>query len=177
MPQRAHTLLNYPVIVRSSLVNGELTLAGFARPGSNIELYLAQPDVSGFGEGLNYLGTFVEGSAADLDATTGTYGPAVLNGVLQGTDTTNRFSFRVTPPPGVAVGTTLTATATIAGATSEFGGNVVVTSGPTLHVTKLVSTVSDPVSGVTFPKSIPGGVKLYRVQVGIRRGVVTTTAC
>jgi hypothetical protein len=158
-------LLNYPVMSRSSLVNGELTLTGFARPGSNIELYLAQPDVSGFGEGLTYLGSFVEGSAADLDTTTGAYGPAAINGVLQGTDNTNRFSFRVTPPPGVVVGTTLTATATVSGATSEFSGNVVVTGGPTLHVTKLQQTVSDPVNATTFPKSIPGAVKLYRVQV------------
>ena len=39
---------------------------------------------------------------ADLDATTGTYGPANINGVAQGTDNTNRFSFRITVPGGVA---------------------------------------------------------------------------
>ena len=40
---------------RSSLArciaNGELSMAGFARPGSTIELYVAQADPSGFGEG------------------------------------------------------------------------------------------------------------------------------
>lgn len=158
-------LLNYPVMVRASLVSGELSFAGFARPGSSIELYVAQTDPTGFGEGLAYLGSFVEGSAADLDAGTGTYGPAAINGVAQGSDTTNRFSFRVAGPPGVAVGTTLTATATIAGQTSEFSGNVVVTAGPALQVTKQVSSLSDPLNGGTNAKSIPGAVKLYVVQV------------
>jgi parallel beta-helix repeat protein len=158
-------LLNYPVIATSRLVGGELSFAGFARPNSGIELYVAQVDPSGFGEGLTYLGTFVEGSAADLDTTTGAYGPAAINGILQGTDNTNRFAFRVTSPPGLVVGTTLTSTATISGETSEFSGNVVVTSGPSLQVTKLVQTVSDPVNGTSFPKSIPGGVKLYSLTV------------
>lgn len=158
-------LLNFPVLVRSSLVAGQLSIAGFARPNSSIELYIAQTDPSGFGEGLAYLGTLVEGSASDLDATTGSYGPAAINGVTQGTDTTNRYSFRFAVPPGVAVGTTLTATATVTGQTSEFSGNVVVTSGPSLQITKQVSSFTDPVNGATNPKSIPGSVKLYVVQV------------
>ena len=87
-------LRNFPVIVQASLVGTELSLGGFARPGSAIELYIAQADPTGFGEGLTYLGVLTEGSPADLDATTGTYGPANINGVAQGTDNTNRFSFR-----------------------------------------------------------------------------------
>jgi hypothetical protein len=159
-------LLNYPVIANANLVSGELSFSGFARPGSSIELYVAQApaDPSGFGEGLTYLGTLVEGSAADLDATTGTYGPALINGVAQGTDTTHRFAFRVAAPPGVVLGTRLTSTATISGQTSEFGGNVTVTAGPTLLVTKQSSTVSDPVN-TSNPKSIPGAVKLYTITV------------
>jgi hypothetical protein len=158
-------LRNYPVIASSRLVGGELSFSGFARPNSSIELYVAAADPSGFGEGLTYLGTWLEGSAADLDATTGAYGPAAINGVAQGTDNTNRFAFRITPPPGVALGTVLTSTATIGGETSEFGGNVVVTGGPALLVTKQVQTLSDPVNGATNPKSIPGGLKLYVVTV------------
>lgn len=158
-------LLNFPVLVRSSLVAGQLSVAGFARPNSSIELYIAQTDPSGFGEGLTYLGTLVEGSAADLDTATGAYGPAAINALTQGADNTNRFSFRFAVPPGVAVGTTLTATATIAGQTSEFSGNVVVTTGPSLQVTKQVSSFNDPFNGTTNPKSIPGSVKLYVVQV------------
>ena len=68
-------LRNFPVVVSASLIGTELSLAGFARPNSAIELYIAQADPSGFGEGLTYLGVLTEGSAADLDATTGTYGP------------------------------------------------------------------------------------------------------
>ena len=157
-------LRNYPVIANAVLVSGELTFGGFARPGSAIELYIAQADPTGFGEGLTYLGTFIEGSAADLDATTGTYGPGNVNGLAQGTDNTNRFSFRITSPGGVSLGTALSATATLGGETSEFGGNVVVTSGPGLLVTKLVSTLNDPFSP-SFPKSIPGATKSYTVRV------------
>ena len=69
-----------------------------------------------------------EGSGADQDNTTGTYGPGPINGIAQGTDTTNRFKFVVAIPPGVAIGTVLTATATVGGATSEFSGNVTVST-------------------------------------------------
>jgi len=158
-------LRNYPVVVSATLIGTELSLAGFARPNSAIELYLAQADPSGFGEGLTYLGLLTEGSAADLEATTGTYGPANINGVAQGTDNTNRFSFRITAPAGVAIGTRLTGTATLAGETSEFGGNVVVTGGPSLVVAKTVAPTSDPLNGTSNPKSIPGSVQLYNVRV------------
>src|SRR4030095_16754525 len=89
-------------------------------------------DPSGFGEGLTYLTTLNEGGGTDLNATTGTYGPAAINGLLQGTDTTNRFAFRMAIPASVSIGTVLTGTATLGGQTSEFAGNVTVTSGPTL---------------------------------------------
>lgn len=158
-------LLNYPIIANASLVAGELSFAGFARPGSAIELYIAQADPSGFGEGLTYLGTYTEGSAADLDATTGTYGPGNINGRAQGTDTTNRFAFRITPPGSVVLGTALTSTATIGGQTSEFGGNATVTAGPTLVVAKQSAPVSDPVNNTSNPKRIPGGVSLYTITV------------
>jgi hypothetical protein len=160
-----NNLRNYAVITSAVLTSGELSFAGFARPGSAIELYIAQPDPSGFGEGLSYLGTFTEGSAADLDATTGTYGPGSINGVAQGTDTTNRFSFRITAPGAVSLGTSLSSTATLTGETSEFGGNVIVTAGPTLQVRKLVQTVSNPIQGATNAKAIPGALSKYTVRV------------
>ena len=119
-------LLNYPILQTATISNGQLTLTGFARPGSSIELFIAQPDPSGFGQGKTYLTTLVEGSGADLDNTTGTYGPGAINGIAQGTDTTNRFKFVIGIPSGVGTGTVLTATATLGGATSEFSGNVTV---------------------------------------------------
>jgi hypothetical protein len=159
-------LLNYPVITSAMILNGQLSLAGFARPGSVIELYSAQPDPSGFGEGQTWRVTLTEGSSGvDLDATTGTYGPAAINGVAQGTDTTNRFAFRIAVPAGVAVGGVLTATATLGGQTSEFSGNVIVTSGPSLTNLKSVAVISDPFNNASNPKSIPGAVELYTLRI------------
>jgi len=134
-------LLNYPVLVNATVVGSNLELSGFARPGSAIELFIADPDPSGFGEGKTYLTTLVEGSSADLDAGTGTYGPASINNLLQGTDTTNRFRFAIPIPGGVALGTWLTATATVSGSTSEFSGKAAV--GPFT----LSGTVYEDVNG------------------------------
>jgi hypothetical protein len=158
-------LLNFPVITSAIIANGELSITGFARPGSAMELYLAQADPSGFGEGITYLTTLTEGAASDLNATTGTYGPAAINGLLQGTDTTNRFAFRMAIPSGVSIGSVLTSTATLGGATSEFGGNVTVTSGPTLTYLKSVAVFSDPLNNTTNPKSIPGAMQVYTLRV------------
>lgn len=158
-------LLNYPVITSAVIANGELSITGFARPGSAMELYLAQADPSGFGEGLTYLGTLTEGSGGDLLATTGTYGPATINGLGQGTDTTNRFAYRMAIPSGVSIGSVLTSTATLGGATSEFGGNVTVTTGPTLTHLKSVSVLSDPLNNTTNPKSIPGAMQVYTLRI------------
>lgn len=158
-------LLNFPVITSAIIANGELSITGFARPGSAMELYLAQADPSGFGEGLTYLTTLTEGAASDLNATTGTYGPAAINGLLQGTDTTNRFAFRMAIPGGVSIGSVLTSTATLGGQTSEFGGNVTVTSGPNLTYLKSVAVFSDPVNDTTNPKSIPGALQVYTLRV------------
>ena len=158
-------LRNFPVLVSAGLIGTELSLSGFARPGSAIELYIAQADLTGFGEGLTYLGTLIEGAVGDLDAAAAIYGPANINGLPQGTDNTNRFSFRIPVPGGVAIGTRLTGTATISGETSEFGGNVIVTGGPALRVAKAVAPISDPINGAANPKSIPGSVQLYNVRV------------
>ena len=120
-------LPNFPVITVALLGGGDLTLAGYARPGSVIELFGVSADPSGFGEGITYLATQTEGSGADTDATAGTY-TSPVNGLNVGTDTTNRFRFRFPAPAGVAVGSVLTSTSTLGGNTSEFGGNVTVAS-------------------------------------------------
>ncbi|MFI5370517.1 MAG: SdrD B-like domain-containing protein [Candidatus Eisenbacteria bacterium] len=130
----ANGLANYPVISTAVLSNGTFTFSGWARPGSSIELYVAAADPSGFGEGQTWVGTFVEGSASDLDALTGAYA-GLINGLNQGSDATNRFRFSVAAPSGVAPGIRLTATATIGGNTSEFSGLVTVTTGVTVSGT------------------------------------------
>jgi parallel beta-helix repeat protein len=126
-----NNFLNFPVLTRAAIFGASLVVEGFARPGSVIELFIAARDPTGFGEGKTYLVTLIEGSAADLDHTTGSYGPGPVNGLLQGSDTTNRFRF-VIPLASlrapVARGTVLTSTATLSDPfTSEFSGNIAVT--------------------------------------------------
>ena len=133
-------LLNFPILQTATIDNGQLTLTGFARPGSAIELFIAQAAPSGFGQGKTYLTTLTEGSAADLDNTTGTYGPGLINGLSQGTDTTNKFRFVIPLPSGVTAGTVLTSTATLSGATSEFSGNVTATLAVNVSGTVYVDT-------------------------------------
>jgi hypothetical protein len=158
-------LLNFPVITSAVLTGGELSIAGFARPGSAIELYIAAADPTGFGEGLTFTTTLTEGSGADIATGTGSYGPGAVNGLLQGTDTTARFAFRLAVPPGITLGTVLTATATLAGQTSEFSGNAIVTGGPALVHMKTVSVLNDPFNGATNPRSIPGSLQRYVIRV------------
>ena len=126
-----NSLLNYPIVLAAVLSNGSFTVSGWARPGSAIELYVAAADPSGFGEGQTWVGTYVEGSASDLDALTGLYA-GTINGVAQGSDNTNRFRFTVAAPSGIAPGVRLTATATLSGSTSEFSGLVTVGTGVTV---------------------------------------------
>ena len=59
----------------------------------------------------------------------------------------------------------LTSTATLGGQTSEFGGNVTVTSGPTLTHLKSVAVLSDPLNNTTNPKSIPGAMQVYTLRI------------
>ena len=122
-------LSNFPVITSARVLSGNLVLQGYARPGASLELFIAAPDPSGFGEGQTYLLTLVEGSAADEQATTGTY-TSPVGGLTVGTDTTNLFKFTIPLPAGVAVGMTLTATATGGEGTSEFSGNIVIAAAP-----------------------------------------------
>ena len=122
-------LLNFPVLESAAVVSGSLTVTGWARPGSTIELFISDGDPSGFGEGVTYAATLVEGSASDLDASTSSYS-GTINGLNQGADNTNRFRFTLAAPSGVGSGARLTATATlVASGTSEFSGVVVVGGG------------------------------------------------
>jgi len=156
-------LINYPILQNATISGGNLHLTGWARPGSVIELFLADSDPSGFGEAKTYLATLTEGSGADTDATVSLYGPGAINGLSQGTDNTNRFSFSIPLPGGVSNGTLLTATATLAGTTSEFSARVVASQVPSITLTKLLSTYWDPVNLFVNPKHIPGSLTEYTV--------------
>ncbi len=124
----ANGLLNFPIFTGQTVSGGNLTLEGFAPANSTIEVFRAAPDASGFGEGQTFAFSFVENSGADTDNTTGNYDAASLQAIgypagvaaLVGSETGAR-RFRVTVAAnGIGAATTLTATATVAGQTSEF---------------------------------------------------------
>ena len=137
----ANALLNFPVLesARLNTITNEVVLRGFARAGSTVEIFVAAPDPSGFGEGQTYFVTRVEGSAQDADGTTSTYNGATASQPFDpalpnvGSDTTNRFEFRL-PASSAPLNTLLTTTATVAGTgTSEFSNNIRVAQvGPQL---------------------------------------------
>jgi large repetitive protein len=127
----ANGLFNAPVLQTATISGKNITITGFARPGSIIELFISDSTGSGVGEGKTYLATLTEGSAADTNTGTGTYS-GTINGVNQGTDTTNRFTFVVPleSMSGVRNGTVITATARTTTGTSEFSANIKVTGDP-----------------------------------------------
>lgn len=121
-------LLNFPIIFSAVASSTTLTIEGWARPGSTIELFLT--DISegtasaganqlgmstDYGEGQVYLATLVEGSGADLASGTSAYTDMDGN-----TDSTNKFKFTIAKPVGVTFGKMLTSTATLSNSTSEF---------------------------------------------------------
>lgn len=142
---------NFPVLTSAAISGGNLTVSGYARAGAVIELFVAFSDPSGFGEGWQYAATLTEGSGADADGTTGSYSGTV-NGLNQGSDTANKFSFTIATPSGVSANTVLTATATSGSLTSEFGGNVTVTQSFTIGGAITTST-NAAVAGVTVTLS------------------------
>jgi uncharacterized repeat protein (TIGR01451 family) len=175
-------LLNYPILQSATVSGVQLTISGFARPGSSIELFIAAADPSGFGQGKTYVVTLVEGSAGDLDSGTGTYGPGTINSVAQGTDTTNKFTFAIPLPSGITAGTVLTATATLSGATSEFSGNVTVGVGTSItgkvyvdaNHNRTLDSAEDWTSGVSvFVNLVKAGVLSQSVAVAAGAGTFT----
>jgi uncharacterized repeat protein (TIGR01451 family) len=127
-------LLNFPVIESALKQGGNLVISGYAPAGAKIEFFKGDL-FSGavYPQGKTFLFAKTEGSADDADASTGSYGPANINGAPQGQESgVNRFSFTVPMPAGLSLGDILTATATVTGVgTSEFGGRVSV-SQPSL---------------------------------------------
>ncbi|QKG53818.1 right-handed parallel beta-helix repeat-containing protein [Hymenobacter sp. BRD67] len=195
----ANGLLNFPIIVQARVSGANLVIAGYARPGVKIEFFNVAAsgvtaDGSGFGEGPVYLTSQVEGSAADLDNGTGTYG-GVINGHNQGTDNTNKFSFSIplsSLPSGVtlAPGNVITATATSSTITSEYSGNITLLSGPlpvelTAFIAKALNydaqlawtTASELNSDYyTVERSLDGNIFAKIGQVAAQGNKTTTTS-
>lgn len=125
----ANGLLNFPVIQAAYIYGTNLIVKGWARPGSTVEVFFTDFNEGAanqgdnqlgnnldYGEGQVYIGTFVEGSGADLDPGTSNYLDIDGN-----TDTTNLFEFAIPLPAGTSTGEWVTATASLANSTSEFG--------------------------------------------------------
>jgi parallel beta-helix repeat protein len=160
-------LFNFPILASASLSGANLIVSGWARSGSTIELFVADVDASGFGEGRTYLATIVEGSAADSDGTNSLYGPGAINGLAQGTDLTSRYRITIPLPAGVGVGTVVTATATDAsGDTSEFSGNATVGFTPALTKRAFQSDGTPIPNGATLPTGTPVKFLVYVNNAG-----------
>jgi parallel beta-helix repeat protein len=134
-------LLNFPILQQVTIANGNAIVRGCAPAGAVVEFFEADVSPGGaataganrfglstdYGEGQTYLGSLVEGGAADTD-----------NGncnipAHDGNDNTGMkaFQFSVPAPVSLAVGDYLTATATIAASgTSEFGPTVAAIADP-----------------------------------------------
>jgi parallel beta-helix repeat protein len=140
----SNDVFNAPVIITTQVSAGNLILTGFTRPGSVIEFYVSDGDISpnplpggftkSFGEGRTFLFRGQDDAtldAADADLTTGTYDGTGEGTGTGGTRTENRFSFTIpiaSLPVAVTSGTRITAlayaNATGTGSTSEFSGTV-----------------------------------------------------
>jgi uncharacterized repeat protein (TIGR01451 family) len=131
-------LLNFPVIESATISGNSLTVTGWSGHNTTIEFFAAPAG----SQGRTFLASRDEASSSDLDSTTSSYGPGPINGVAQGSDTTDRFRFVITLLPGFAgfpAGSVLTATATEPGgisSTSEFSGPAPVTPTADLAITK-----------------------------------------
>jgi hypothetical protein len=139
--------LNFPVLEFSDIVGDTLLVRGYVGAGRAVELYVSTPTINGLGQGATSLGTFIEGSAADLDAGVGNYGPEV-RGVSVGTAAGNRFEFAIplnTLPPELRYGSLITAVAL--GSTSEFGNAI---------------PIGDPASALAPQVFLPLGVSLVQ---------------
>ena len=142
---------NFPIIDAVLINGGNLTVKGFAPAGSLIEFFTANVYTGAYmAQGQSFLFSKTEGSADDMDASTGSYGPGLINGVAQGTETNaNRFEFTVPVPAGFTAGDKITATAYLAAnGTSEFCAAFTATgSTGTVNVTPQLNCVYIDVNG------------------------------
>jgi uncharacterized repeat protein (TIGR01451 family) len=181
-------LINFPII-QSAVVgtNGVVTVTGFARPNTLVELFLAAADPTNFGEGTTYLTSFTQGSTAGTvgSVVTGAataYSGVLNNGLNQGADNTNTFSYTFTPTAAQltqlrASGAQLTSTATLTTAdannnvgTSEFSGNARVQQAPVPNDVTNASVASNQVTPVVLSPNLSASA------VGNTANVTTNTA-
>ena len=108
--------LNFPLIYSAIISGSTLTISGETQPTTTVDIYLARPDPSGYGEGYSLIETTVA-----ISSTPGLVDP-----------TARQFSLSL-PLGSFVVGDQITAIATdAAGNTSEFAENVMMTPPPLL---------------------------------------------
>jgi uncharacterized repeat protein (TIGR01451 family) len=141
-------LINFPVMESAVVSGSSLIVSGWSRPQTTIEFF-ASPSA---GQGRTFIGTFIEGSASDLDSTSSSYGPDPVNG----SDTTTRFRFEMPLLPGLETGV-VTATATAPGdinSTSEFGGAAPVQLVANVRITKTGLASVAPGNSVVYTLTV-----------------------
>lgn len=120
-----NNLQNFPIIdsVKVNPAGTFLNVFGKAPPGATLEFFYSDGDFNNhggftlnYGEGQTFIGSGVEGSAADLATGSGSYN--IDGNISINNDHLFRFVFPISGPP--APGVRLTATATLNGSTSEF---------------------------------------------------------
>ncbi|NML66419.1 hypothetical protein HHL22_14500 [Hymenobacter sp. RP-2-7] len=184
----ANGLINYPILQSAVInANGTVTVTGFARSNARVELYLAADDPTHFGEGVNYLTTFTQGSAAGTAGglTTGaatTYSGVLNDGLDQGTDNTLTFTYTFTPTAAQltqlqASSALLTSTATLTAndgngnfGTSEFSGNARIFQAPVPNDATNASVPNNTANPVALNPNMSG------TALGLTANVTTSTA-
>ncbi|SHK85665.1 CUB domain-containing protein [Maribacter aquivivus] len=129
-----NNLENFPVINSAFISGTNLVVTGWTSPGSTVEVFFTDINegtatlgdnqlglTQDYGEGQIFIGTAVEGSSDDQDATSSLYLDDDGN-----TDNTNKYKFVFPLPSSTAVGDLITTTGTRSNSTSEFSPEVVI---------------------------------------------------
>ncbi|RNC91559.1 MAG: sodium:calcium exchanger [Allomuricauda sp.] len=124
----SNNLQNFPIIASAYISGNSIMVHGWSRPGATLEFFFTDINQGtatagdnqlglsvDYGEGQTFIGSAIEGSGSDGDATSSAYTDVDGN-----TDNTNRFEFAIPLPSGTVPGNLVTATATLGGSTSEF---------------------------------------------------------
>jgi len=131
-----NNLENFPIINSAFISGSNLVVTGWASPGSTIEVFFTDVNEGtatlgdnrlglsqDYGEGQTYIGTAVEGSGDDQDATTSSYADPDGN-----SDNTNKYKFVFPLPSGTVVGDLITTTGTRSNSTSEFSPEIIISA-------------------------------------------------
>ncbi|WP_082960184.1 beta strand repeat-containing protein [Maribacter hydrothermalis] len=127
---------NFPVISGAYISGTNLVVTGWAASGTTVEVFFTDINEGSallgdnqlglsqdYGEGQTYIGSAVEGSAADQDGSISSYLDDDGN-----TDNTNKYKFVFPLPSGTVLGDQITTTGTRSNSTSEFSPMVVISA-------------------------------------------------